>query len=1271
MARPGFVNRDDLLRWADTVTARTEFPRLIRRLAWETSPDAVQLGFPAGSGTSSGDWDGSVRASAGNAFVPVGLSLWELSTEKNIARKADGDYGKRTSTPDGTPTTDAVYVAAILRPWTDRQAWATGKRGDGRWKDVRAYGVDDIEEWLETAPVTHSWISELLGLAPHGYQATESWWRIWTQATNPALPSGVVLADRDEAVAAWESRLAGTPGITTIRGGSAEEILAFIAAVLDRQANAGNSRWQSRAAFIDQVTSWRALAERPGPLILVPTSADVAAEAAQGTSHHIVIPVLGTTSADIVLQPIDARIATAVLRGEGLGDAAAEDAGRLARRSLLSMRRSLAIKPELHTPAWASSPPRSLRGMLLAGGWNEDHNADRAAVTELTGDDYDALRETLAELTGASDPFITRIGPAWTLVSPQDAWIQLREKIRGDDLDRLEPVLRRVLLEPDPALDLNPDDRWYAATVGKSPAHSSDLRRGLVVTLALLGIHGEVINTGHGGTGTQWTASIVRGLLRDANADTAGVLWNSLASVLPQLAEAAPDAFLDGVRDATAGSAPVIAAMFTDSEPVGVTTERSRHYHLLWALERLAWSQEHFGRVTGLLARLAEIDPGGRMRNRPFNSLVTIFCLPHPETSVPTPRRMTVIDNLRQRYPDIAWQLMGALLPSQFALHDPTPDPEFRDWKPQEPATVTTAEWAESVATLVGWLIQDAGDDAHRWQQLLQALPYLPASDRERIRDALATRVGAGTLSDDGRDGLWETLRELIARHRSHPGMQGAFPADELDALQDVEEALAPADPVQRYEWLFARQLPELGDNRRFSDPAYDTALRDRRDAAVAEVEKHGLDAVRRLASDAVDARIVGACLASATGDKYRTDLVTMIPAATPADEGLAEGWLARRFQDEGWTWLDGLLAEQLTPEQAAVALLASRDYPKAWQVADSRGTPVAEAFWRYFSISGLGHGFSHATEAAGRLAEAGRVSAALKLAVIYLDDLGSQATDFLIGLLSQFTGKYLSDPDIGLVNEYDFRSVFQYMSQHADPQRSAELGRLEWEFLGVLGSEPPIGRLYEVLAADPDLFVKVMEVAWRASDDEGDENDEHDDDTAPEEPLTAEQLQRAENAYMLLTSFDRLPGTDRDGHVDPTTLKQWIAQVLELAAASGRRAIAEALVGQILASAPADADGTWPCRPVRELLEELQNERVERNLAVRLYNQRGLTMRDPEEGGKQEHALADEYRTQASTFSDSWPQTAVVLRSLASMYDTDAREEETRAERFRQGQRK
>ena len=150
----------------------------------------------------------------------TGLSVWELSVEKSgITAKADGDYQKRTSTPDGSPTSDAEYIEAILRPWPGRRAWAAGKNGDRRWKNIRGYGVDDIEEWLESAPVTHSWVSELLVLAPHGYQAAETWWRGWAGATSPVLPADVVLAGRDNAVTALKSRLGGTPATTTIRGG--------------------------------------------------------------------------------------------------------------------------------------------------------------------------------------------------------------------------------------------------------------------------------------------------------------------------------------------------------------------------------------------------------------------------------------------------------------------------------------------------------------------------------------------------------------------------------------------------------------------------------------------------------------------------------------------------------------------------------------------------------------------------------------------------------------------------------------------------------------------------------------------------------------------------------------------------------------------------------------------------------------------------------------------------------------------------------------------
>jgi hypothetical protein len=98
VGRPGFADRKQLLTWAGTVGAQTKFPRLIRRLILETAPGLVHLGMPADEGVAAGSWDGSVKATAFNAWVPVGLSLWELSVNQNAGVKADIDYANRTVT---------------------------------------------------------------------------------------------------------------------------------------------------------------------------------------------------------------------------------------------------------------------------------------------------------------------------------------------------------------------------------------------------------------------------------------------------------------------------------------------------------------------------------------------------------------------------------------------------------------------------------------------------------------------------------------------------------------------------------------------------------------------------------------------------------------------------------------------------------------------------------------------------------------------------------------------------------------------------------------------------------------------------------------------------------------------------------------------------------------------------------------------------------------------------------------------------------------------
>ncbi len=157
-----FCDQQELLRWAGSIPARSELPRLIRRLVVETGRDIQVVDFPAAEGTAAGGWDGVAVAGGDAPFVPAGQSLWELSAGQSTTAKANRDYEKRTTTPDGRPTSEATYIAVSLRRWKDRRLWATERTKDNRWNRVRAYGIDDVETWLESAPITHAWFSSNL-----------------------------------------------------------------------------------------------------------------------------------------------------------------------------------------------------------------------------------------------------------------------------------------------------------------------------------------------------------------------------------------------------------------------------------------------------------------------------------------------------------------------------------------------------------------------------------------------------------------------------------------------------------------------------------------------------------------------------------------------------------------------------------------------------------------------------------------------------------------------------------------------------------------------------------------------------------------------------------------------------------------------------------------------------------------------------------------------------------------------------------------------------
>jgi len=153
--------------------------------------------------------------------------------------------------------------------------------------------------------------------------------------------------------------------------------------------------------------------------------------------------------------------------------------------------------------------------------------------------------------------------------------------------------------------------------------------------------------------------------------------------------------------------------------------------------------------------------------------------------------------------------------------------------------------------------------------------------------------------------------------------------------------------------------------------------------------------------------------------------------------------------------------------------------------------------------------------------------------------------------------------------------------------------------------------------------------------------------------------------AMTLLESFSRIPGlygTD----IDDSILNQWVRDVQTAAKEQDRLEIAEQYIGKLLTHAPTDpVDSVWPHRAVRNGLELWQSEQIEKGVHIGQMNARGVTTRDPFEGGKQERLLAQQLREDAAKL-DSWPRTRGVLIALAESWEHWAQREDTEAEQLR-----
>jgi hypothetical protein len=132
---------------------------------------------------------------------------------------------------------------------------------------------------------------------------------------------------------------------------------------------------------------------------------------------------------------------------------------------------------------------------------------------------------------------------------------------------------------------------------------------------------------------------------------------------------------------------------------------------------------------------------------------------------------------------------------------------------------------------------------------------------------------------------------------------------------------------------------------------------------------------------------------------------------------------------------------------------------------------------------------------------------------------------------------------------------------------------------------------------------------------------------------------------------------------IDSDALKDWVRRAIAATEACARGGIGKERIGRLLSRAPGDADGFWPHSAVGDLIEEIATKDFEDGIEVGVFNNRGVFTKSLTEGGRQEHAFAEQYSASAVAVAHRWPRTASMLRRLADRYRAYGREEDTEAE--------
>ncbi len=1240
---------------AKRISSRAALPLLIRRLAFATTSDLTQLDFHGEEEAERHGWDGTTVTSTGSEKVPAGKTCWELSNSANLPGKPNADIRARETSLSPRQLKETTFIYVTSRSWDGKKAWEETHRASGKWRDVRAYDADDLAQWLELSVATQIWFAEQIGRSTDGVRSLDRCWVEWASATKPEL-SPRLFEGSTKANAStmdnWLSDAGGRPLVLT--ADSISEGLAWLACALS-----GHVR--ESAVVVSTPDALRRTAAATAGSVIAIDSEEVERGAGPYLSSHHIVAVRTKKSieknADIELSQADYESFRLALEDMGYAHEEASALSAQTAQSPTILRRHLSTLPALKNPEWSkegNALTRKLIPVLLAGAWNKSNEWDRAIVSGLAhGNSYEQVERDILDLLALPDAPVWAIGNYRGVVCRRDALFAVHSSLLDTDIEAFLKEAEFILSEDDPALDLEPENRWSAGIYGKRREISSSLRQAIGDMLVLLAVYGDELVKGRLDKISPRIDRLVEQLLL-------GKPYRNLVALssdLQSLAEASPSSFLAAIEADLDKPDSQTLLMLRPASPGGF--DSPDRTGLLWALEILAWDQAHYLRVVRILTALSEVLINDNYMNRPENSLESLVSCWHPETCVDIDGRIAALKVIVAKSPEVGWRICRAQVAQHHRMATPNVRPTYRPIMRSGARRMTNVEMYQMCDAALDLMLSWTAPDTKKLSELLKLADQLSDSDCLRLTEKAEEWLAAGP--DDGAKAeLTEALR-LLGYSADKKSRKKATQISTY--FSNLVNRLLPESAVQRHRWLFAESWihesrAELEDNK-FDYDAREKRIASMRDAAMAEVfSAHGMAGVVELLGEGNASYAVGWHLSKAVSPTQTIDLVRHLITNGDADMRAkrmvcATGLLNRDGEAEALKYASQVLATQdgasAISDDAVLRLFQICPTNDAtWRMMEAQRPDLVGRYWRELVPHAWRLEAHEIQEMVDNLLQANRPRAALCSIRFDFEKLGGATLAKLMKALiaggDEEEGTYLLDA-------YRISDAMKHLNGSRELSTD-EMASLEVAFVDALThNEYGIPNLERQIAGEPAAFIQLVALMYKRRDDGVDPEQLRIPDTANKEAVL-------HNVYRVLDHIRRTPGSNDAGEIDVAALVHWIKETRKQLADLSRGDVGDQCIGQLLGKCQLGKDGIWPHEAVRIALETVGTEEISRGMEIAVYNSRGVVMRA--HGGDQERELERKYRTWANSLAPRYPFTARMLNNIADGYRRDAERHDT-----------